>query len=77
MIAREDGTRGELHSKELHPRELETLRLLSQGYTFKEIAVFMGIQWQTIKNRLTVVRSKLGARNTIHAVAIAKDRGLI
>lgn len=77
MGARNDGTRGELHSTELYPREVETLRLLSQGYSQKEVASQMGVGWQTIKNRLTVIKDKLEAKNTTHAVAIAKDRGLI
>ena len=74
--AEEDGTRGELSLK-TGPRELEALRLRSQGHSVKEVAVLMGVSYHTTKERLAIVRRKLGARNTAHAVTIAIGRGLI
>ena len=76
MKAREDGTRGEL-PVELTPKELEYLRLTSQGYIDREVAGRMHVAVQTVKNQLMMVRRKLGARTTSHAVAIGKDMGLI
>jgi len=76
MEVREDRKRGELVDT-LGSRELETLRLMSSGYVYREVAEVMGISPQTVKNCLAVVRGKLNARTTAHAVAIAKDRGLI
>jgi len=76
MSAKEDGTRGELSTK-LTPRELEYLRLTSQGYIDREVAGRMHVATQTVKNQLYRVRMKLGARTTSHAVAIGKDTGLI
>jgi len=73
---REDGKRGELVDT-LGSKELETLRLMSLGYLYHEVAKVMGVRPQTVKNCLAVVRKKLNARTTAHAVAIAKDRGLI
>jgi DNA-binding CsgD family transcriptional regulator len=81
MRAREDGTRGELPIKptprEPTPRELEYLKLASQGYIDRETAVRMHVSTQTVKNQLMAVRRKLGARTTSHAVAIGKDMGMI
>jgi len=76
MSAKEDGTRGELPT-ELTPRELEYLRLTSQGYIDREVADRTCVATQTVKNQLYRVRRKLGARTTSHAVAIGKDTGLI
>lgn len=76
MRVEEDGKRGE-STDTLGSRELETLRLMSLGHLYHEVALAMGVSPQTVKNCLTVVRRKLDAHTTAHAVAIAKDRGLI
>jgi DNA-binding NarL/FixJ family response regulator len=66
-----------MHKKKLTNRELEILRAASLGYTCKQIANHYHNVEQTIKNHMYHVRIKLKAINTPHAVAIAKDRGLI
>lgn len=76
MRIREDGKRGEL-ADTLGSKELETLRLVSSGYLQHEVARVRGVNPQTVKNCLVTVRGKLRARTTAHAVATAKDRGLI
>jgi len=57
--------------------ELETLRDLAAGQTQKEIALARQISPDTVKKRLERARVALGARNAVHAVAIATKRGLI
>lgn len=72
--------RGELPQllgKPLSLIELEVLILVSQGHPYSEIADMRKRSAQTVKNEGRAVMLKLGARNGAHAVAIAKDRGLI
>lgn len=57
--------------------ELEALRDLAAGRTHNEIADQRGVSPATIKKRLERAREVLGARNAVHAVAIATRRGLI
>lgn len=57
--------------------ELEALRDLAAGLTHNEIADKRGVSPATIKKRLEHAREVLGARNAVHAVAIATRRGLI
>lgn len=58
-------------------RELEALRLLSQGLNGIEAAKSMGISYQTLKNHLGHVYLKLGVHSELHAVLKAIRRGLI
>lgn len=57
--------------------ELEALRDLAEGLTHNEIAEQRGVSPATIKKRLERARDVLGAKNAVHAVAIATRRGLI
>lgn len=57
--------------------ELEALRDLASGLTHNDIADQRGVSPATIKKRLERARDVLGARNAVHAVAIATRRGLI
>lgn len=59
------------------PKELETLRLISQGLTRKEVAKEQCRSFDTVKTHLCHAMQKLQARNVAHLVAIAKDLGLI
>ena len=80
MKAREDGTRGELRPMlgvPLSQQELLVLQLRSQGLTYHEIADQLARAEGTIKSQMAHVLTKLGARNTPHAVTIAKNRDLI
>jgi DNA-binding CsgD family transcriptional regulator len=61
----------------LTAREKDCLRWRSQGKTDWEISQLIGISESTVKFHLENSRSKLGATNTIHAVAKAIVHGLI
>ena len=77
---REDGRRGEppqLLGKELSPKQVEVLSLAAQGYTYRQIGLARNGSAQSARDRMSLARQKLGAINKTHAVAIAKDRGLI
>jgi DNA-binding NarL/FixJ family response regulator len=64
----------------LHPlseRELEIVGLLARGATNREIAAALVLAEGTIKNHLTNILGKLGARDRTEAALIAKDLGII
>ena len=55
---------------ELSPRERETVGLLAQGFSGKEIADRMGIGRYTVNEHLRKARRKLGARNSLHVAVL-------
>lgn len=57
--------------------EARTLYLLSLGFAPKQIAALDGVSIDAIKMRTLSARRKLGAANTVHAVAIAIRRELL
>lgn len=57
--------------------EARTLYLLSLGFAPKQIAALDGVSIDAIKTRTLSARRKLGAANTVHAVAIAIRRELL
>jgi DNA-binding NarL/FixJ family response regulator len=52
----------------LTERELSVLRLVASGYSNKEIGRVLGISDGTVKNHMTEIMQKLGARDRTHAV---------
>lgn len=61
----------------LTPHDLRLLTLLATGLHYHEVAYKLGISEASVKDEMKLARSKLGARNTTHAVALALDQGLI
>lgn len=61
---------------ELTPEESETLAVLKNGCSNKEIARILGIQEVTVKKRLGRVCKKLGVSNRIQAVRVALERDM-
>ncbi|MEU1215016.1 DNA-binding response regulator [Streptomyces sp. NPDC005791] len=59
----------------LSPRELEVLRLAARGADAAEIAGCLYLSNGTVRNYLTAIVGKLGARNRIDAVRIAEEAG--
>jgi DNA-binding CsgD family transcriptional regulator len=58
-------------------RELQVLRMLSDGLGNKEIAVQLGISEHTAKFHVAQILGKLGAGSRTEAVTVAIRRGLI
>lgn len=58
---------------ELTPAELELLRLISRGFTSKEVAARQRVSERTIKARLSRVFRKLGVDNRAEAVMRASN----
>jgi DNA-binding NarL/FixJ family response regulator len=61
----------------LSPKEIEVLRMISAGYSNKEIADRLSTTEETIKSRIKNIFTKLGANDRTHAVTIALKRGII
>ncbi len=66
-------------SKSVHlsPRETETLRLISCGYSYKEVAEQMGVALSTVQYYVRIIYRKLDSNNQMQAVSKARDAGLI
>jgi DNA-binding CsgD family transcriptional regulator len=58
-------------------REAEVLALIAQGKIASEVAQTLNITKRTVSAHLEKICKKLGATNSVHAVAIAMTRRLI
>lgn len=75
-------TLNEHHRTRLRPQglteaECEALSLIRNGERLKGIAHYLGITESAVKARLVSAKRKLGARTSVHAVALAAEAGLI
>jgi two-component system, NarL family, invasion response regulator UvrY len=61
----------------LSTRELEVLRLLSQGYGVEEIGERLGLSPKTAANHQSSIKQKLGASSALQLILIAQQSGLI
>ena len=55
--------------------EVQTLELIAEGRTYKQIGERLCISAATVRNRVTNVIAKLGARNATHAAVLAVAYG--
>jgi two-component system response regulator DesR len=61
----------------LTPRELAVLRHAAEGLPIEEIAVKLSLSPGTVRNHLSRIMTKTGARTRIEAIGIARDAGWI
>lgn len=61
----------------LSEREIEILKLVSQGLTNKEIAAKLYLAEGTVKNYVTSILQKIGARDRTQAAIRARELGLL
>ncbi len=64
-------------AKALSPREVDAITLIAMGYSRAQVAEILTISEHTLRVYIESARFKLGAINTVHAVARALSRGLI
>lgn len=76
VIALEGEEKSQLRTA-LSPRETESLTLLAIGYSRAQVAQTMQISEHTLRAYIESARLKLGAANTIHAIAAALTQGVI
>jgi len=62
---------------ELTQTEWRILSLLAQGYSNKEIGLAMSKSDQTIKNHVSFILQKLGAKNRTEATIIGLQHGIV
>ena len=63
--------------EQLTERELGVLNLLAAGASNREIADRLFLAEGTVKNHVSNIIGKLHAANRTHAVALAREQGLI
>ena len=63
--------------RNLSAKEIDALRHLRDGLTYKETAEALGIAVSTVKFRLSMARRKLGASSNSNALYVALQRNLI
>jgi DNA-binding CsgD family transcriptional regulator len=63
-------------ARSLSPREMEILKLASQGTSNRSISRILGISEQTTKNHISSILRKLNVENRTHAVVLALKQNL-
>ncbi|WP_205696451.1 response regulator transcription factor [Conexibacter sp. SYSU D00693] len=69
--------RATAHVPQLSPREREIMNLMAEGLTAEAIAQQITVSVETVRTHVRNVIRKLQARNRVHAIAIALERGEI
>src|SRR5215212_2462105 len=62
---------------QLSPREKEIMHLMAEGMTAEQIANQLNVSVETVRTHVRNVIRKLQARNRVHAIALALERGEI
>ncbi len=62
---------------QLSPREREIMHLMAEGHTAEQIGDQITVSVETVRTHVRNVIRKLQARNRVHAIAIALERGEI
>jgi DNA-binding NarL/FixJ family response regulator len=64
-------------AESLSTRELEVLRMLTQGYGVEEIGERLGLSPKTAANHQSSIKQKLGAESALQLMLIAQQLGLV
>jgi DNA-binding NarL/FixJ family response regulator len=62
---------------QLSPREREIMHQMAEGLTAEAIGATLGVSIETVRTHVRNVVRKLEARNRVHAIAVALERGEI
>jgi DNA-binding NarL/FixJ family response regulator len=71
------GPRATAQLPQLSPREREIMHLMAEGRTAESIGSALGVSVETVRTHVRNVIRKLQARNRVHAIALALERGEI
>lgn len=63
--------------KPLTDLQRQALLMLARGFSQKQVAVQLGTNRMTLANRCQRATFRLGARNTLHAVVLALNAGIL
>jgi DNA-binding NarL/FixJ family response regulator len=74
---RVNSSRGQRSRPRLTRRERDTLEVLAHGLNNADIAQLLGISPNTVRSHLQNVFMKLGARNRLEAVTVARRMGVL
>ena len=69
--------RASVRVPQLSPREREVMHLMAEGLTADAVGGQLGVSVETIRTHVRNAIRKLQARNRVHAIAIALERGEI
>ena len=69
--------RKKLNNHYLTPQQYRVLRLMAEGQCNKEIAMNLGISYQTAKNHTSAVLRAMGAHNRTDAVLKGIKQGIV
>lgn len=67
----------DIEQPRLTRREVEVLRLLGEGMTYKAAASPLGISWRTVQLHAHRAYSKLGASGRMQALALAREQHIL
>ena len=73
----DDATSPEEQLQELTPRQIEVLRLVAQGLSYKEVAQALFVTEHTVKYHIAEVMNRLQVKHRREAIAYARRAGLI
>jgi DNA-binding NarL/FixJ family response regulator len=64
-------------ASQLSPREREVMALMAEGRTAEAVGEQLGVSVETVRTHVRNAVRKLQARNRVHAIALALERGEI
>src|SRR5262245_47202305 len=70
------GAAATVGTAELTARDIELLRLLSQGRSLAEMASEIGVSYKTVANTISLIKTKLGVSRTADLMRIAIKTGI-
>lgn len=73
LMSQADQRDSALPLDDLTKREEDILKLVAKGLSNKEVANALGLQEKTIKHYMTIIMSKIHARNRVEATIIANE----
>jgi DNA-binding NarL/FixJ family response regulator len=69
--------RATVRVSQLSPREREVMHLMAEGKTAEGVGEQLGVSVETVRTHVRNAIRKLQARNRVHAIALALERGEI